>query len=131
MRISDWSSDVCSSDLRRLGRALEIEAAVGSLAHAVADGDIAGLAGRGRQRDADEFGGEGIERGGLAVQRDDAATLRRRHPALQRRQILHQLVGRLLGRFRQRLCLSRRLEEHTSELQSLMRISYAVFCLKK
>src|SRR3546814_8977033 len=25
----------------------------------------------------------------------------------------------------------RRLEEHTSELQSLMRISYAVFCLKK
>src|SRR3546814_9191115 len=27
--------------------------------------------------------------------------------------------------------LSRRSEEHTSELQSLMRISYAVFCLKK
>src|SRR3546814_10774555 len=29
------------------------------------------------------------------------------------------------------LCLLRRSEEHTSELQSLMRISYAVFCLKK
>src|SRR3546814_5847406 len=28
-------------------------------------------------------------------------------------------------------CSSRRSEEHTSELQSLMRISYAVFCLKK
>src|SRR3546814_12422832 len=28
-------------------------------------------------------------------------------------------------------CLRRRSEEHTSELQSLMRISYAVFCLKK
>src|SRR3546814_7668483 len=28
-------------------------------------------------------------------------------------------------------CLSSRSEEHTSELQSLMRISYAVFCLKK
>src|SRR3546814_1948081 len=28
-------------------------------------------------------------------------------------------------------CRSRRSEEHTSELQSLMRISYAVFCLKK
>src|SRR3546814_10718865 len=27
--------------------------------------------------------------------------------------------------------LARRSEEHTSELQSLMRISYAVFCLKK
>src|SRR3546814_937758 len=31
---------------------------------------------------------------------------------------------------RRRLC-RRRSEEHTSELQSLMRISYAVFCLKK
>src|SRR3546814_10618093 len=33
-----------------------------------------------------------------------------------------------------RLCMERagaRSEEHTSELQSLMRISYAVFCLKK
>src|SRR3546814_10014994 len=29
------------------------------------------------------------------------------------------------------LALERRSEEHTSELQSLMRISYAVFCLKK
>src|SRR3546814_4144000 len=28
-------------------------------------------------------------------------------------------------------CLLQRSEEHTSELQSLMRISYAVFCLKK
>src|SRR3546814_2069752 len=34
----------------------------------------------------------------------------------------------LLGRRRRR---GRRSEEHTSELQSLMRISYAVFCLKK
>src|SRR3546814_9952007 len=38
--------------------------------------------------------------------------------AQQRRQLLH-------GEFR-----LRRSEEHTSELQSLMRISYAVFCLK-
>src|SRR3546814_9952906 len=30
-----------------------------------------------------------------------------------------------------RACAPRRSEEHTSELQSLMRISYAVFCLKK
>src|SRR3546814_9811737 len=29
------------------------------------------------------------------------------------------------------LCIGARSEEHTSELQSLMRISYAVFCLKK
>src|SRR3546814_2134327 len=32
---------------------------------------------------------------------------------------------------RYRKCEQRRSEEHTSELQSLMRISYAVFCLKK
>src|SRR3546814_2217709 len=31
----------------------------------------------------------------------------------------------------QKLCMTARSEEHTSELQSLMRISYAVFCLKK
>src|SRR3546814_4530907 len=30
-----------------------------------------------------------------------------------------------------RACRENRSEEHTSELQSLMRISYAVFCLKK
>src|SRR3546814_3902058 len=38
-------------------------------------------------------------------------------------------VGPLLGP--QRHGAQRRSEEHTSELQSLMRISYAVFCLKK
>src|SRR3546814_6603144 len=35
------------------------------------------------------------------------------------------------GRFRCIATQQRRSEEHTSELQSLMRISYAVFCLKK
>src|SRR3546814_14508550 len=35
------------------------------------------------------------------------------------------------GRRQDRLCRPCRSEEHTSELQSLMRISYAVFCLKK
>src|SRR3546814_4505770 len=35
------------------------------------------------------------------------------------------------GGARNRLCSRARSEEHTSELQSLMRISYAVFCLKK
>src|SRR3546814_7050959 len=44
---------------------------------------------------------------------------------------------RLVGRARQQIAAARtthavdRSEEHTSELQSLMRISYAVFCLKK
>src|SRR3546814_9226771 len=36
-----------------------------------------------------------------------------------------------VGHVAERLMLKPRSEEHTSELQSLMRISYAVFCLKK
>src|SRR3546814_4143854 len=39
-----------------------------------------------------------------------------------------ELIGQRVGAFKG---LPRRSEEHTSELQSLMRISYAVFCLKK
>src|SRR3546814_2111562 len=49
---------------------------------------------------------------------DDWRTKRR--PVLSRAEAIRQLVDRAL-----------RSEEHTSELQSLMRISYAVFCLKK
>src|SRR3546814_7491241 len=41
------------------------------------------------------------------------------------------MFTRDLGLIAQRLDLLARSEEHTSELQSLMRISYAVFCLKK
>src|SRR3546814_10623089 len=40
--------------------------------------------------------------------------------------LLSQMIGQNAAR-----CLEHRSEEHTSELQSLMRISYAVFCLKK
>src|SRR3546814_10743333 len=48
----------------------------------------------------------------------------------------HLLVGDVVGHFAQPIHIVResdeaRSEEHTSELQSLMRISYAVFCLKK
>src|SRR3546814_1152682 len=40
-------------------------------------------------------------------------------------------LGRLSDRYDRRRVIIARSEEHTSELQSLMRISYAVFCLKK
>src|SRR3546814_7104250 len=45
----------------------------------------------------------------------------------------HDRPGQIVGRhcWRRRTGLPCRSEEHTSELQSLMRISYAVFCLKK
>src|SRR3546814_8450869 len=39
--------------------------------------------------------------------------------------------GATLCRRQHQVAVARRSEEHTSELQSLMRISYAVFCLKK
>src|SRR3546814_4285182 len=44
--------------------------------------------------------------------------------------ILTHVANDIIARFRD-LRLMSRSEEHTSELQSLMRISYAVFCLKK
>src|SRR3546814_9001554 len=50
------------------------------------------------------------------------------------RLLLHLLTNGQYGFHRDELAVlddSRRSEEHTSELQSLMRISYAVFCLKK
>src|SRR3546814_1331202 len=43
----------------------------------------------------------------------------------------HLAVGRLVVVAQEHTGLVGRSEEHTSELQSLMRISYAVFCLKK
>src|SRR3546814_3216657 len=59
---------------------------------------------------------------------------RSQHVAAGRQRVLHRLprravvVAEHLGVLQQ---LAPRSEEHTSELQSLMRISYAVFCLKK
>src|SRR3546814_5375159 len=47
------------------------------------------------------------------------------------RQMGGSLFDFLLGRRQMLAAIESRSEEHTSELQSLMRISYAVFCLKK
>src|SRR3546814_8741571 len=118
MRISDWSSDVCSSDL---ARALALRAyesspnsAAGLFAMARANfysGNCAGGNAMGEAAlalnpyDADMSGFLGLFK--LACgQADEGEALLRRS-------------------------LQLRSEEHTSELQSLMRISYAVFCLTK
>src|SRR3546814_9516200 len=87
MRISDWSSDVCSSDLRV----------------------PAGLPGF-RRRASDRSAAESRQR---ATRPSSASDCDARTPA-----------GIASGP-------ADRSEEHTSELQSLMRTSYAVFCLKK
>src|SRR3546814_4860616 len=100
MRISDWSSDVCSSDL------IIVEFA----------GDF-GFAPVASRRDGD--GEQAIER------RHRLA----RDLALAGEDIDHVIVQRVHGRGGRRRHPSS--EEHTSELPSLMRISYAVFCLER
>src|SRR3546814_4644104 len=138
MRISDWSSDVCSSDL--LGfRGLRLLfvclflgvatlAAIGSLTSAITDE----LAARGQtllggdieiamtQREASAS--EKAALGGLGALSE---TIRMRAMA--------QRPGAAGGDepLAVLTALKGRSEEHTSELQSLMRHSYAVFCLKK
>src|SRR3546814_5045118 len=96
MRISDWSSDVCSSDLLDQSRKQR------------------------RLRGVEFFGMavEIMERGGtqpIAIVAEIGV-----------RQIAFENLVLGQPRFQ-----PERSEEHTSELQSLMRISYAVFCLHK
>src|SRR3546814_9229686 len=118
MRISDWSSDVCSSDLsgvrlspgqERLWRVT----AAGALPENLAI----------RARFA--WTGRAPDRAAVA---DALRQLVRRHEIL--RTCFHSL-SEMDVPLQAALDPGSRSEEHTSELQSLMRISYAVFCLKK
>src|SRR3546814_4910605 len=102
MRISDWSSDVCSSDLLEETRRVENSGGIqASLAgrYALA---LFELARDGKQLDS------------------VAQSLASVKTALAQSEEFRALTTSPLVRS----------EEHTSELQSLMRISYAVFCLK-
>src|SRR3546814_7700442 len=107
MRISDWSSDVCSSDLRD-GR-IQTSENVG-----IGDARLlrrpVGLAGQ-RHEAAHRLNDE-VVTGAVRIGAGLAETGDRTDDQARE-------VG------------TQRSEEHTSELQSLMRISYAVFCLKK
>src|SRR3546814_2251498 len=96
MRISDWSSDVCSSDLKGL----------------VASGQ--------------RLGGSC----GVACEVPWRKVVTPHGPRVEhRRSTGRTAMATRLGA--PRSAAATRSEEHTSELQSLMRISYAVFCLKK
>src|SRR3546814_6452491 len=106
MRISDWSSDVCSSDLRGPPR----------------QGGAQARSDPGRVDRPCPFGGSRCQ---AELAHAPADVRRAAVVAGRRRRLL--AAERRIGVDRQ--CL--RSEEHTSELQSLMRISYAVFCLKK
>src|SRR3546814_4121021 len=120
MRISDWSSDVCSSDLLkpllkpvfgvrkdRLGRAFR-------LAHTAIDAFI-GVDDQHVLALVEAIHGANLD--AIHIFAADAG------------------VGDHIGHGRNSFIfpfgIRTRSEEHTSELQSLMRISYAVFCLKK
>src|SRR3546814_6111449 len=107
MRISDWSSDVCSSDLDEV-HALALRLDVVDDGHGVPEAlaeqvFLPLVSGRAE--------GSGL---GLALAQ----------------QVAREHRGSLAYRSRPGHTVFRS-EEHTSELQSLMRISYAVFCLKK
>src|SRR3546814_2152180 len=97
MRISDWSSDVCSSDLWPCGRIHR----AGYIFPPTRDAPL----------DKEEMVHRLIDAGGRPQTSPDTAFFH-----------FITIIDRT-GRNRS--------EEHTSELQSLMRISYAVFCLKK
>src|SRR3546814_2585023 len=78
------------------------------------------------------LGGDGSRRAGVRAHdgRSRQARLRRPRSLVRRRRRFRGAAGNAAFRQLQRAA-SGRSEEHTSELQSLMRISYAVFCLKK
>src|SRR3546814_2101316 len=103
MRISDWSSDVCSSDLQTLEL---LRVATGQKSYAVRT-NAHGIS-------AVVINGVG------AIPTDRSGRIYVRFgPHAEERFVSAADV------------LSARSEEHTSELQSLMRNSYAVFCLQK
>src|SRR3546814_9173411 len=129
MRISDWRSGVCSSDLaedeaNRIGGKMGLERSVEI--EAPAEIDIVDVGVDDRSASHLEFDRHRLV--GLCGDKllispwDDGYVSERdrpRDPALG-------VLGLLEKKY-----MTPRSEEHTSELQSLMRISYAVFCLKK
>src|SRR3546814_6828384 len=141
MRISDWSSDVCSSELQ--AGAARPQGAVDAERRAVVD--LCQAAGEARVEKGRQLGkavGSHREPRGhrmaaavhqqTFLPRGDhrGAEIDARHRA--RRALADALLERHhQGRLAEAFLEAARSEEHTSELQSLMRISYAVFCFKK
>src|SRR3546814_3954983 len=116
MRISDWSSDVCSSDLAQVdlaapGAVIELGGGTGNVTAALLEA--------------------GVPPQDIAVVERDpvfARVIAARFPQVR---VLQGDASELRRLLREAGIGPVRSEEHTSELQSLMRSSYAVFCLKK
>src|SRR3546814_3846157 len=130
MRIRDWSSDVCSSDLARSHACRAARRACERARRAPRSGfrPRSSCRSRGSMRiptDGEPLSAPPLE-GNAGRARPRAAP--RRLSAL-RGLPLGEDFGRAVPAHHRFLRAGRRSEEHTSELQSLMRISYAVFCL--
>src|SRR3546814_3419608 len=125
MRISDWSSDVCSSDLcvgwRHVEDRQDRDVLLRRVERVAVDDVAAQLAAVGN-RVAHRVGVE-AQRFERLVAQAGGVEGHARGAGGQRRGRRQAATERMTG--------DHRSEEHTSELQSLMRISYAVFCLKK
>src|SRR3546814_2578134 len=146
MRISDWSSDVCSSDLSAAegpvaGAAVEVRDPV-LIREAVTAVDLERLVGHPDRHlvhmhlgDGGKVGvGKGVGAGAGPVEDRapdlDVAIHLGEHPAHSLHRADRAAKGLAVAGIAQSLAeRTLRSEEHTSELQSLMRISYAVFCL--
>src|SRR3546814_4810104 len=112
MRISDWSSDVCSSDLET-GRDVSVFVLVMIIA---AETDEEAMA-------KWQLYNDGVDLDAIAWLADQGAK-----DTVNTDTNVRQLAA---PEGAENINMGTRSEEHTSELQSLMRISYAVFCLKK
>src|SRR3546814_8691348 len=129
MRISDWSSDVCSSDLSKFAASQACLACSNSAARlsGVSSAELpAGSSGRSPSR----IRGSpcGTAESLIASRKKTVPTM----VSVVRESIVVDAPSASItaGESSWNPPTSRS-EEHTSELQSLMRISYAVFCLKK
>src|SRR3546814_7417203 len=124
MRISDWSSDVCSSDLStQVDQTLVIRAGAIRVHRRQPDMPIEEV--EDRQIDVRAHARNAVRLARIEHRLERLGRgLHLRHQLA--RIVEHDIVVRQAVDQQQR-----RSEEHTSELQSLMRISYAVFCLKK
>src|SRR3546814_5800560 len=120
MRSSDWSSDVCSSDLAARERTASLARSLGSTEGTLAANNIASV------RLAE------LERKAESARALYMAFLDR-YKQTRAQRGLERSDSYVVGRARVPSVPSspNRSEEHTAELQSLMRNSYADFCLKK
>src|SRR3546814_8355645 len=133
MRISDWSSDVCSSDLLLHLRGVALDPAID---RRMVDRNAAFRQHFLKVAIADRIATIPAHRPQDHITLE-MAPLEIRHRSVRPISAKHAQASRFLQQSRPAHLLtmaptrSGRSEEHTSELQSLMRISYAVFCLKK